>query len=48
MDNNKKVAMKYGIMGIPTLLVFNNGKLVDQIIGAKPREKLEQMITQYL
>jgi thioredoxin 1 len=48
VDNNKKVAMKYGIMGIPTLLVFNNGKLVDQIISAKPREKLEQMITQYL
>lgn len=48
VDNNKKVAMKYGIMSIPTLLVFKNGKLVDQIIGAKPREKLEPVITQYL
>jgi len=48
VDTNKKVAMKYGIMGIPTLLVFKNGKLVDQIIGAKPREKLEPIITQYL
>ena len=48
VDENKKVAMKYGIMSIPTLLVFKNGKLVDQIMGAMPREKLEPMITHYL
>ena len=29
VDNNKKVVRMYGIMGIPTLLVFKNGKLVD-------------------
>lgn len=48
VDNNRKVAMKYGVMSIPTLLMFKSGKLVDQIIGAMPREKLEPMITQYL
>jgi thioredoxin 1 len=48
VDENKKVAMKYGIMSIPTLLVFKNGKLVDQITGARPREKLEPMITRYV
>jgi thioredoxin 1 len=48
VDENKKVAMKYGIMSIPTLLVFKNGKLVDQIMGAMPREKLEPMIKHYL
>ena len=48
VDNNRKVAMKYGIMSIPTLLVFKNGKLVDQIMGARPREKLEPMITRYI
>jgi len=48
VDGNKKVAMKYGIMSIPTLLVFKNGKLVDQIMGARPREKLEPMITRYI
>ena len=48
VDNNKKIAMKYGIMSIPTLLVFKNSKLVDQIMGARPREKLEPMITRYI
>jgi thioredoxin 1 len=40
--------MQYSIMSIPTLLVFKNGKLVDQIIGAMPRELLEPKITRYL
>jgi thioredoxin 1 len=48
VDENKSVAMQYSIMSIPTLLVFKNGKLVDQIIGAMPRELLEPKITRYL
>jgi thioredoxin 1 len=48
VDENKRVAMQYSIMSIPTLLVFKNGKLVDQIIGAMPREMLEPKITRYL
>ncbi|MGQ9744385.1 MAG: thioredoxin [Candidatus Bathycorpusculaceae bacterium] len=48
VDENPKVAMQYGIMSIPTLLVFKNGKLVDRIVGAMPRQILEQKITRYL
>ena len=48
VDNNRKIATKYQIMSIPTLLVFKNGKLVDQIIGAMPRQMLEPKITQHL
>ncbi len=48
VDENKKVAMQYGIMSIPTLLVFKNGKLMDQIIGAMPRQMLEPRITRHL
>jgi len=48
VDENKSVAMQYSIMSIPTLLVFKNGKLVDQIIGAMPKELLEPKITRYL
>jgi len=48
VDENPKVAMRYGIMSIPTLLVFKNGRLVDQIIGAMPRRMLEPRITRYL
>jgi len=48
VDDNPGVATEYGIMSIPTLLVFKNGALVDRIIGARPRAALEQMITSHL
>jgi len=48
VDENPRVAMQYGIMSIPTLLIFKNGRLVDQIIGAMPRRMLEPRITRYL
>ncbi len=48
VDENKKVAMQYRIMSIPTLLVFKDGKLVDQIIGAMPRQMLEPRIARHL
>lgn len=48
VDENNRVAGQYGIMSIPTLLVFKNGKLVDQIIGAMPRQRLEPRLTKYL
>jgi thioredoxin 1 len=48
VDENREVSTQYEIMSIPTLLVFKNGKLVDTIIGAMPRQTLEQKITRHL
>ena len=48
VDENGQTAMKYGIRSIPALLVFQDGKVVDQIIGAQPRQALEPQITKYL
>jgi len=48
VDKNPATAMQYQIMSIPTLLVFNHGKLVDKIIGASPRQILEAQITRHL
>lgn len=48
VDENRRTAMQYQIMSIPTMLVFKNGKLVDRIIGAMPRQMLEPRITRYL
>ena len=48
VDKNRKVSAQYDIVSIPTLLVFKNGKLVDTIIGAMPRQTLEQKITRHL
>ena len=48
VDENREVSMQYQIMGIPTLLVFKNGKLVERIVGAMPRRMLEPKIKCYL
>ncbi len=48
VDENQQVATQYQIMSIPTLLVFKNGKLVDRIVGAMPRQTLEPKVTHYL
>lgn len=48
VDENKDIAMKYKIMSIPALLFFKNGELIDQQIGAMPREMLEPLINKYL
>lgn len=48
VDENRRTAIQYQIMSIPTMLVFENGKLVDRIIGAMPRQMLEPRIKRYL
>ena len=48
IDENRNTAMKYQVMSIPTLLLFKNGKLVDRLVGAMPRQKLEPTITRHL
>jgi len=40
VDNNQQVAMEYGIRSIPTLLIFKNGEVAEQIIGAVPKAQL--------
>ena len=40
VDENRATSAKHGIMSIPTLLVFKSGNLVDNIIGAMPKEML--------
>jgi thioredoxin 1 len=40
IDENPQVARDYGIMSIPTLAVFQNGQVVKNIVGAKPKAAL--------
>lgn len=48
VDENPKTADKYGVMNIPTTLIFVNGKLADQIIGAVEEEMLEDYVRKYI
>lgn len=48
VDNNQQVATKYGIRSIPTLLIFKDGKMVDQIVGALPKQKIAEKLNAHL
>ncbi|GAB4426815.1 MAG: thioredoxin [Anaerolineales bacterium] len=39
-DQNPNVLMQYGVMGIPTLLFFKNGEVVERVTGYQPKDKL--------
>ena len=43
-DENSDLAMKYGIRGIPTLLVFKDGNPVDQLVGAHPKAAIKKRL----
>jgi len=44
VDENPQTAQKYGIMSIPTLLVFKDGQVVEQFVGVQPKEVLKQAL----
>ena len=48
VDSNQQVSMQFGIRSIPTLLIFKQGKVVDQLVGAVPKRMLVEKITKHL
>jgi thioredoxin 1 len=42
VDENPQTAAKYGIMSIPTLILFKNGQVAKQVVGALPKTRLQQ------
>ena len=44
VDENPNTAAKYGIMSIPTLMLFKNGEIASRQVGAAPKQKLAQWI----
>jgi thioredoxin 1 len=48
VDENQEIAQTYGIRSIPTLLMFKGGKVVEQLVGAAPKAKLEDSIKKVL
>ena len=47
-DENQMTAMEYRIMGIPTLGIFMNGRMVDQIVGAAPKPHIVEKLKYYI
>ena len=44
VDENKQTPTKYGIRGIPTLILFKGGQVVDQIVGAVPKDRIKELL----
>lgn len=44
VDSNQSIAIKYGVRNIPTILYFKNGEVVDKVVGAVPKAKLEEKL----
>lgn len=47
VDENSMVASRYGIMSIPTLLIFKNGRVVEQFVGVQSKDNLKTALDKY-
>lgn len=48
VDENPKLASQFGVMSIPTIIIFNKGKPEHQVIGYKPKNELKKLIDNVL
>ena len=48
VDQNPQVATQFGVMSIPTLILFKDGEAVERLIGYMPKERLLERITPHL
>ncbi|MCK4759277.1 MAG: thioredoxin [Candidatus Aminicenantes bacterium] len=48
VDENPKIPANYGILSIPTLLLFKGGELKETIIGAIPQDRIEEAVIKHL
>ncbi|WP_020677224.1 thioredoxin [Geopsychrobacter electrodiphilus] len=48
VDENQATPGQYGVRGIPTLILFKDGQVVDQLVGAVPRSQLEALLEKAL
>ena len=48
VDDNPATPGKYGVRGIPTIILFKDGKVLDQVVGAVPKAQLEALIKKAL
>ncbi len=44
VDDNPATPGRYGVRGIPTLILFKDGKVIDQLVGAVPKNQIKELI----
>lgn len=44
VDENEEIAVRYGVMSIPTLIAFKNGEVARKLVGVQPKEVIERLI----
>jgi thioredoxin 1 len=44
VDENQATPAKYGVRGIPTLILFDKGEVVDRVVGAQPKASVENLL----
>jgi thioredoxin 1 len=48
VDSNTATPMRYGIRGIPALLIFKDGKVAEQIVGFVPKDTIDKSVIKVL
>ena len=48
VDANQQVSMKFNIMSIPTLLIFKDGKVVEQMVGVQQKAVLKEKLSKHV
>ncbi len=48
VDDASETASKYGVMSIPTLVFFKDGKVIDELVGVVPKSDIEDTINKYI
>lgn len=48
VDNNNATPMRYGVRGIPTLLIFKGGKVAEQIVGYVPKDTIQKALDKHV
>ncbi|RLE58065.1 MAG: thiol reductase thioredoxin, partial [Thermoprotei archaeon] len=48
VDENPDITARFGVMGIPTIIIFKDGKEVARLVGAHPQELIERKLSVFL
>lgn len=48
IDANQETPVQYSVRGVPTLLLFKNGQVVDQLVGNHPKDSIKAMLSKHL